>query len=146
MHGSADKLTPPVGIRAVAVLHKNAEKVPQILGEHLGGRHRWAVGMEVDYHPLESGFVLLRLEQGKKKARALLDLSSPPEFKKAGMGYVELAEAPEELIETLDLNEMRIKPDAICEKMRVVLLKGGINGKVHYKGVGLVRLGAEGEA
>ena len=32
-------------IHAAAVLHKAAEGVPKLMGEHLSGRHRWTVSI-----------------------------------------------------------------------------------------------------
>ena len=39
-----------------------------------------------------------------------------------------------------------MKPKPTWQGLPVALLKGGVNGKVHFRGVGLVRYGAEREA
>jgi hypothetical protein len=134
------------GIRAAAVIHKHAERVPKVLGEHLGGRHKWTVSMEVDYELLNSGFIVMQRDQAKKKAAQLLAEYTPDEFTNLGLGYVAMEQAPEDLLGTYDFDKRRMKPQANWEGMPVVLLKGGINGQVHYRGVGLVRYGAEREA
>jgi hypothetical protein len=134
------------GIRAAAVIHKHAEHVPKILGEHLGGRHKWTVSMEVNYSILSSGFVVLQRGQAGRKAAELLNCFTPDEFTNQGLGYVAMEQAPEELLGTYDFDQRRMKPNANWQGLPVVLLKGGINGQVHYQGVGLVRYGAEREA
>ena len=45
-------------LRVAAVIHKQAEGVPKLLGEHLSGRHKYAVSQEVLYSMLDSGFVV----------------------------------------------------------------------------------------
>ena len=139
-HGAAP------GIRAAAVIHKHAERVPKILGEHLGGRHKWTVSMEVDYSVLSSGFIVMQRDQARAKAAELLNLSTPDEFTNLGLGYVAMEQAPEELLDTYDFERKRMRPNATWQGLPVALLKGGINGQVHYRGVGLVRYGAEKEA
>jgi hypothetical protein len=134
------------GIRAAAVIHKYAEGVPKILGEHLGGRHRWTVSMEVNYPILSSGFVVLNRQAAPKKAAEMLSACTPDEFTNQGLGYVELQNAPEELLECYNFDQKRMVPNAAWQGMPVLLMKGGINGQVHYQGVGLVRYGAEREA
>jgi hypothetical protein len=140
-----DKAAAP-GIRAAAVIHKHAEKVPQILGEHLGGRHRWTVSMEVDYSVLNSGFVVYQRPEANPQAAAVLDATSPEEFTRLGLGYVTMEEAPEELLATYDFKKKKMAPKPAWQGLPVALLKGGINGQLHYRGVGLVRYGAEKEA
>jgi hypothetical protein len=134
------------GIRAAAVIHKHAEHVPKILGEHLGGRHKWTVSMEVNYSILSSGFVVLQRERASKLAAELLDAFTPDEFTHQGLGYVAMEQAPEELLGTYDFDQKRMRPNASWQGLPVVLLKGGVSGQVHYQGVGLVRYGAEREA
>jgi hypothetical protein len=134
------------GIRAAAVIHKHAERVPKVLGEHLGGRHKWTVSMEVDYELLNSGFIVGERQNAKKKTAELLAEYTPDEFTNLGLGYVAMERAPEDLLDTYDFDKRRMKPQAAWQGMPVVLLKGGVNGQVHYRGVGLVRYGAEREA
>lgn len=134
------------GIRAAAVIHKHAERVPKVLGEHLGGRHKWTVSMEVDYELLNSGFIVMQRGEAKKKAADLMAEYTPDEFTNLGLGYVAMEQAPEDLLDTYDFEKRRLKPQASWQGLPVVLLKGGINGQVHYRGVGLVRYGAEREA
>jgi hypothetical protein len=140
-----DKTALP-SIRAAAVIHKHAERVPKVLGEHLGGRHRWTVSMEVNYSILSSGFVVMNRAEANKKAATLLNEFTPDEFTNQGLGYVAIENAPEELLSTYNFEKRRMNPNASWQGLPVVLLKGGINGQVHYQGVGLVRHGAEREA
>ncbi len=136
----------PPAIRVGAAIWKNAEGVPKILGEHLSGRHKWTVSMEVNYSILQSGFVVKNRPEAPKKAATLLNEFTPDEFTNLGLGYVAMEQAPEDLLDTYDFDRKRMKPKATWQGMPVTLLKGGINGQVHYQGVGLVRYGAEREA
>lgn len=131
-------------IRAVAVIHKQAEKVPQVLGEHLGGRHKWSVSMEVDYSMLQSGFIVGNLDAATQGQKEILKEQTPPEFNQIGLGYVTVESAPDELLEAFSMKTRRVKGN--WGKLPVTLLKGGINGQVHFMGVGLGRYGAEREA
>jgi len=151
------KLGMPVHIRAAGVIHKNAEKVPGLLGEHLGGRHKWTVSMEINYDIIESGFLVFRADQATKAQAALMAQTTTEEFQKLNLGYVPATEASEELLDTFNFEkrEMRLAiedgetpapPSGRWGKLPVVLVKGGLNGRVHYQGVGLVRYGAEKEA
>jgi len=134
------------GIRAAAVIHKHAERVPKILGEHLGGRHKWTVSMEVDYSLLQSGFVIGQRAEAKKAQAALLAETTPEEFAALGLGYVGMEQAPESLLDTYDFEARKLRRNVTWEGLPVTMLKGGVNGRVHFRGVGLVRYGAEREA
>jgi hypothetical protein len=134
------------GIRAAAVIHKHAERVPKILGEHLGGRHKWTVSMEVDYSLLHSGFVVGQRPEAKKAQESLMAETTPEEFTVLGMGYVGIEQAPDALLDTYDFAARKMRPNVTWEGLPVTMLKGGVNGQVHFRGVGLVRYGAEREA
>jgi hypothetical protein len=138
--------SPAPGIRAAAVIHKHAERVPKILGEHLGGRHKWTVSMEVDYSLLDSGFVIGQRADAKKAQESLMADTTPEEFSKLGLGYVGMQQAPEDLLNTYDFEANKLQRNATWGGLPVTLLKGGVNGQVHFRGVGLVRYGAEREA
>ena len=73
-------------IRAVAVVHKAAEGVPKILGEHMSGRHKWTVSMEVDYHVLESGFVIGQRAEATTAQEKLMAETTLEEFTGHGSG------------------------------------------------------------
>lgn len=131
-------------IVAAAVIHKQAEKVPQVMGEHMGGRHRWTVSLEVKYSMVQSGWIVGDIDRAPRKARDLMAEVTPDEFNKIGMGYVPMEYAPDELIECYDFKRSRV--NGTWHGMPVVLMKGGVNGNVHFMGVGMVRYGAEREA
>ena len=131
-------------IEGVAVIHKQAEKVPQILGEHLGGRHRWSVSLEMDWQFIESGFVVGDRAKATKKQEALMAETTPAELSAGGFGYVTVENAPEELLNCFDLAKRRVVNT--WNGLPVSLMHGGLNGDVHFMGVGIVRYGAEREA
>lgn len=131
-------------IQAAAVVHKLAERVPKVLGEHLAGRHKWTVSQEINYAFGESGYVLTDRSKLRGKNAELAAACTPPEFDALGLGYIPMGEAPADLVECYDWGTKRVvKP---WNGSPVVLLKGGVNGRAHYQGVGLVRYGAEREA
>jgi hypothetical protein len=131
-------------VSAAGVIHKQLEKVSSVFGEHLGGKHKWTVSLELDYSLLQSGFIVGKPEQAKKKQAELLGETTPRDFKNIGLGYVPVTEAPDSLLEAYHFEKRRVSGD--WEGLPVVLLKGGINGKTHFKGTALVRYGAEREA
>lgn len=141
--------SPQVSIKAAAVMHKQVSFVPKLLGEHLGGRHKWAVSQECVYNLLESGFVVERSESAPRAVRELMDQHTPEEFQAAGLAYVPVllgadTLCPDALLACYSLDERRVVADWAGQ--RVTVLKGGINGRVHFQGVGMVRYGAEKEA
>ncbi len=140
---NADKEQAPA-IRGVAVIHKQAEQVPKILGEHLGGRHKWSVSLEMDWHFLQSGFLVGDRARAKPDQEALMSAGTPDDLAGAGFGYVTVESAPEDLINCFDLGTGRIKDK--WRGLPVSMMQGGLNGEVHFMGVGIVRYGAEREA
>jgi hypothetical protein len=136
------------GIRAVGSIFKMAEKVPGVLGEHLGGRHRWTVSMEMRYELIDSGFLIGDRAAGTKAQKALMDEVTPKEVTDLGFGYISVEQMPDdvapELLGCWDFKKSRIA--ANWGKLPVTLLMGGINGRTAFHGVGLVRYGAEREA
>ena len=131
-------------IRGVAVIHKQAEQVPKILGEHLGGRHKWTVSLEMDYQLIESGFVVANRAAATPAQEALMAAGTPPDFTSAGYGYVPVTEAPQDLLNCFSLKTRRVT--ATWQGLTVTLMQGGLNGEAHFMGVGIVRYGAEREA
>lgn len=127
------------GIRAVAVMHKQAEGVDRILGGHQSGRRKWTVSMENMFSMDSSGF-LVRDEQQELSG----EFATPTDLTELGWTYVPCTSAPEKLAECFDENRVKIK--AKWGKRDVLLMIGGLNGKIHYQGVGLTPLGKEPEA
>lgn len=125
------------GIRAVAVMHKQAEGVDKILGQHQSGRRKWTVSRENDYYLEDSGFLLKSLETPWAR-------STPEDLAKLGYSYCPCIEAPDELLECYDPKQGKIRRQ--LNGAPVVLLLGGLNGSVQFKGTGLTPLGKEAEA
>lgn len=132
------------GIRAVGVIHKLAEKVPQILGEHLGGRHRWTVSMEMGWNMAESGFIVGTPDKARGKVASLLKETTPEEFSALGYGYVPAVHAPDELLGCWNYDKHCV--GGAWEGLPVRVLMNGVGGQTQFAGVGLVRYGAEREA
>lgn len=132
-------------LRAAAVIHKQAERVQRILGEHLSGRHKWTVSLECNYSLLQSGFLVGQRAQANPRQAALLQETTPPEVAALpDYGYVPVELAPEDLFATFDVKKRRMV--SAWQGLPVVLLKGGLAGRVEFCGVGMVRYGAEREA
>lgn len=131
-------------INGLMSIYKNADKVKTILGEHLAGRHKWTVSMEMGFSMLGSGFVIGDRDKATKKQTALMAEQTPTELSDLGLGYVALMSAPDDLLKCLNMDQGRIVDNwGACP---VTLMQGGINGETHFKGVGIVRYGAEREA
>jgi hypothetical protein len=138
-----DKETAPA-IHGVAVIHKQAEKVPQILGEHLGGRHKWSVSLEMEHQFLQGGFVVGDRAKAKPAQQSLMAADTPPELAAGGFGYVTVENAPAALLDCFDLGKRRVV--GAWQGLPVSFMQGGLNGDVHFMGAGIVRYGAEREA
>ena len=138
-----DKAQSPA-INGVMVIHKKAAKVQTVLGEHLTGKHKWTVSMEMEYGLVGSGFVVSNRADGTKAQQDLMDDQTPQELSDLGLGYVAVESAPEDLVNCFDLKKRSIV--SAWQKLPVALMQGGLNGEVHFGGVGIVRYGAEREA
>jgi hypothetical protein len=131
-------------IQGVMVIHKNVAKAQNVMGEHLTGKHKWTVSMEMAYNFLDSGFLVSDLGSATKAQTALLEEWTPAEVKDLGLGYIAVENAPKELLDCFDSKTRRIT--GAWNKCPVSLMQGGLAGTVHFAGVGIVRYGAEREA
>lgn len=125
-------------ISAVASYAKHAQGMNRIIGDHATGRHKWTVSMEVKYPFSETGFAVAR--NGREPLKEFSD-STPSDMSAAGYDYVSTLEAPEDLLATFSQKKNRIVKD--YKGRKATLLMGGIDGDVHFAGVGLVKYGAE---
>ena len=139
----SDRASAP-GIRAVACMHRNAEQVDEILQKHFTGQIRWTVSMEQLWEMDNSGFLLKAGSGRQNEEFSGWDRDTPEDFKTLGWTYVPAVDAPLELLKCLDPKDAKI-----IRKFRgaeTLMLFGGLNGSVHYNGVGLTPLGKEDEA
>lgn len=133
----ADKSLAP-GIRAVAVMHKQLEGVKQILARYADRSVHWTVSMEQDYFEEDSGFVV----KGKKGVEAFAK-STPDDLAGLGYVYVPFTDAPRGLRECFNGEESRIEKP--FQDQPVVILFGGLDNAIFYKGAGLTPEGKEEE-
>ena len=153
------------GIRAVAVMHKQAELVPQLLAQHAEGKP-WTVSMEQEYfvgnsgflisrqdaktprgEPPSSGSFLLRQGYGGQDGAASWekwDSETPEDLRALGWVYVPAALAPMELLDCFDPEKSRITKPYLGRE--TIILFGGLDGTVRYYGVGMTPAGREKEA
>ena len=124
------------GIRAVAVMHKQLEGVKQILAAYANRSVNWTVSMEQDYFEEETGFLV----RGKKELEKFWG-ATPDDLKMLGYVYVPYGEAPRKLKETFNPEESRIEKPFYDQP--VVILFGGLDNSVFYKGTGLTPEGKE---
>lgn len=130
------------GIRAVACMHKQAEGVDKILGQHKSGRRRWTVSRENDYFLEDSGFLIKAGEMASYESVTRKETDrTPKDIAELGLRYVACVDAPEDLLDTYDAKNGKMR-----RKDGPVLLVGGLNGYIHFKGTGLTPLGKEAEA
>ena len=152
----SDRATAP-GIRAVAVLHKQAEYAPLILNTWARGRTphdpqgEWSVSMENLHDVEESGF-LVKAESGKQKAE-MGQGTTPEDLVALGYTYVAWADAPAELRGCLnnkrDDERDGVSGTRVCRQYggaETILLLNGLAGTLRFIGVGLCERGMEREA
>jgi hypothetical protein len=134
-----DRASAP-GIRAVACMHRNAEQVDEILQKHFTGQIRWTVSMEQLWEMDNSGFLI------KSNANTLKygGDNTPEDLQELGWTYVPAQDAPLELLKCLDPKDAKIIRK--FKGAETLMLFGGLDGSVHYNGVGLTPLGKEDEA
>jgi hypothetical protein len=124
------------GIHGVAVMHKLAEGAAQILGQFLSGKRRWTVSMETQFFLEESGFVV---GQSDTFAKDIAE-ATPTDLRDLGYLYVSWGKAGP-LMEAWDEKRTKIKP--AYQSRQIVFLLAGLNGQVHYNGVGLTPWGKD---
>ncbi len=146
-----------MGIRAVAVMHKQLDRVPEILETWNTGKINWKVSMEQDY-PFDresgiaftSGWAIRKSEIRNPKSEGLpgeLERfweSTPADMRELGICYVPCLDAPAELNRLLDPTTGAVKGN--YKGLKCTILFGGLDGEVIFKGTGLCPMGAEPEA
>lgn len=128
-------------IRAVAVMHKQLERVREILATWQSGKVEWKVSMEQNF-PVEEGVAITSgfAVHGRKGVEAWAD-STPEDLKALDVVYVPCADAPAALNKCFDVDKAEVVAD--YQGQRVDLLFGGLNGEIFFKGAGLTPEGAE---
>lgn len=147
----ADKAAAPC-IRAVAVMHKAADLVEQILESWYGDQKplggEWTVSMENRHTVENSGFLVA----GESGVETFME-STPADLSALGYVYVPAKGAPLELLECLNneqddkkdkTSSIRVKRD--FNEQEVIFILGGIDGKIRYSGMALTPRGKEEEA
>jgi len=127
------------GIHGVAVMHKLAEGAAQILGQHRSGKRRWTVSMETQFLPEESGFLVGESDAFGNDIGFAAE-ETPSDLRDLGYVYVPWGKAGS-VMEAWDEERTRIKP--AYQSRQIVFLLAGLNGRVHYNGVGLTPWGKE---
>lgn len=125
----------PPFIRAAASVYKMAEGVDRILGSYQANRKSWTVSMEVFYYREEGGFAVKGAPVDNVRAIHTDD------WKAHGWHYVGWADAPKEL--RACYNDKKTLVDKAWSGREVIYLQGGLDGQVHFQGVGAVQRGAE---
>lgn len=135
-------------IDAVAAIAKDAHGADRQIGGHLSGRQRKTVSMEVQYLISQTGGAV-KLKEGEDGSAFP---ETPQDMLASGWGYLPWAEFPKGLTDQID-EQMNFKPRTRDRKRignlggrDVILLEGGLDESVAFKGVGIVSHGAEGAA
>ena len=145
------------GIRAVAVMHKQAELVPQLLAQHADGKP-WTVSMEQEYFVGNSGFLVAHeTHESPTSSRSERDygaasweegeawaVKTPEDLRELGWVYVPATLAPMELLDCFDPEKSKITKPYLGRE--TIILFGGLDGTVRYYGVGMTPAGREKEA
>lgn len=132
------KLDEAPRIRGVASYAKVASGVKEILGEHLAGRHKYAVSTEIFWRHGDSGFIFPAGRDPEFKS------TTPEWLAREGYQYVPWNAAPQKLQGVYDIKRKRIVKT--YNSMSPIILKGGLDGVVHYGGLAVVKFGAESTA
>ena len=127
------------GIHGVAVMHKLAEGAAQILAQHLTGKRRWTVSMETQFSLEESGF-LIGKDDALGEAVRFAEAETPDDLRSLGYWWMPWGKAGP-VMEAWDEARTRIKP--AYQTRQIVFLLAGLDGRVHYNGVGLTPWGKE---
>jgi hypothetical protein len=98
----------------------------------------------MEHQLIDGGFVVADRSKAKKAQEEFMRDETPPELSADGFGYVTVQSAPEELLNTFDLKKRRVVNT--WGGLPVTFMQGGLNGNVHFSGVGIVRYGAAREA
>lgn len=146
------------GIRAVAVMHKAAESVMEILMAWFTGENptggEWTVSMENSFNEEEGGFLVKTTGAQTPSLEPFME-QTPADLLALGYVYCPSMTAPMELLGCLntaaDDKRDGMTSARICrdfEGQPVIFLLGGLDGKIRYRGVGLTPANGarEGEA
>lgn len=132
------------GIRAVMSLFKQAAGIDRIIGQFLSGKRQWSVSVEYLYDFKESGWLVIpaTASQNYELAGEMVTMgTTPDEVRKLGMWYVPWTKAPDEMLSCWNKRKARVDKD--YKGAKVVLMQGGIDGGIHYMGIGLTEAPAE---
>jgi hypothetical protein len=150
------------GIRAVAVMHKAAQWTNDVLQTWLSGTTsfsdtEWTVSMENEMPLGKSGFLVRGGQTAPADLAKFVD-GTPADLWDLGYTYVPFMDAPDELVGCLndDDDDARegVASIRICRNYQrdagpsceTLLLAGGLNGTIRFRGVGLCPHGMEPEA
>jgi hypothetical protein len=120
-------------ITGVACYDKLSTAIQQFVGEHMAGRSQHTVSMEVLWRLEDAGFAV------NSGGKGLFKDTTPDHFAQAGWDYVPYKDAPKDLKATFRDGAVKGK----WKNNPVAILMGGLDGAVHYAGLGVVRYGAE---
>jgi hypothetical protein len=139
------------GIRAVAVMHKNAEGVAAALESWRRGvtpfsDSEWTVSMENEAYLEEGGFLIKAEKLKTETLKIEWWEKTPADLQALGWTYVPWVDAPKALRKTLqDGGQIALKTDNY-EGHELLFLNGGLNGRLFYYGVALTPAGKESRA
>lgn len=135
------------GIRAVAVMHKAAEGVLDILASWFSGEEpitgEWSVSIENSFYEEDCGFIV----RTDTHLKSFVD-GTPQFLRDAGWVYVPCMTAPEDLLACLNnaddnrSGNTSTRIERNYKGCETVLLLGGLDGKIRYRGVALTPGGA----
>lgn len=137
------------GIRGVAAIHKAAENVIDILTSWFAGETpmggEWSVSIENNFYEEDCGFLVRVGTRGPLSfGLETFAESTPAELSDLGMVYVPCKTAPEQLLHCMNNAEDDARDNVTSTRIvrsykgqEVILLLGGLDGNIRYRGVGL---------
>lgn len=127
------------GMHGVGLLHRACRGVPMILEQQHSGDVTWAVSMEIGYYMGDSAIMVRNDFCGRF---GLQQGNGPSDIVAAGWSVFDFESAPPMLQAAVQLNGGM--PSVAPEYMPgVVLLTGGLRGRVQFHGLALTYLGKE---
>jgi hypothetical protein len=134
------ELSETPGMSCVAVIHKSAEKAQPVIGEHLTGRRKWSVSLEMLWLPEHSG-VAVHESDLATVARPKGNDATPADFARMGYHYFSHEEDPELFNDVYKVARRGVS--AKYKSAKVAVLCGGLEQGVHYSGIAMTPFGAE---
>lgn len=126
-------------IHATMVVHKLAQGVDKLIGQHQAGRKKWSISLEMFHGMEQAGFLV---SDKISDQRGLLQIqNTPPDIRNCGFYYIPWDMAAQDLKDCWDRKKTRIKSK--WRGAETYLMQGGLDGYLFYNGIAMTDAPAE---